>query len=115
MKNWLFYFLFMACLTDCKSSQEINFQKGIEFEDTLFKNKNDELFAISNKLNSEKLHKSILVILDGKKMSFTKFKNSREIIDSTYKIKVIKDKKEILKHRIANRFKTIILIDKKSL
>lgn len=113
MRKIIILFFLTLYLISCKSSQETKNIRGFEFDDTFFRNKNDEFDAISVKLKSQEIAKSILVILDGKKMTFNKFKKYEKKIDSTYSIEIIEDEKLIHEYVRTSKFKTIILVNKK--
>lgn len=115
MRYSVILFFLITCLS-CKTIQESNFKDGIPFDDTLFKNKEDEQFAIYNKLNSLNQNNDILVIFNGKKMSFEKFKKKyKNSIDSTFSLKIVKSTEGLNKFKIKKKYKALMLIDKKSL
>lgn len=119
LKNYISSVLLLLCLflASCKtgknSVQQDNAKKlSIKNTFTLdavgYKNKEDELNSIDNKLNSLKKNDNTLIIIDGKK---TTIKDLYKV-DSSYTIDIIKNNSN--KYGVSKKYKTLIIANKKS-
>ena len=83
-------------------------------EDTLFENSKNEEYSINSYFHALEQRKTILVLFNGKKISFEKFEKKVKRIDSTYTMRIIKEKKELENLNIKETYKVLLIVDKKT-
>jgi len=113
MRQLIFIFLF-TFLLGCKTNRISDNGNNFPIEDTLFKNNKSEIHSINSSFNSIEQNKTILVIYNKRKISFEKFKKMIKKTDSNYNFRIIKDKIELKKYKINEKYKVLILINKSS-
>lgn len=113
-----FFILFSFCILllnfGCKSKPLDKNHISFPIEDTLFKNKESEYHTIDTKLHSLYQDRTTLVIYNGKKISLKKLNLLKRKIDSTFIIRIFKDKTKLNKMKVNEKYRTLILIHKSS-
>lgn len=109
----IFNLFFIATfLLSCKSHQNKTKQISFPLENTMFQNKESELSTINTNLYSIHQNETTLVIFNGKKISLKKLNLLKQEIDSTFRVKIFKDKVHLKKYNVDKKYKTLILINK---
>jgi len=111
MKFLILFFvatIFLSCKSNSLNRNNVDFS----IDDTMFENRESMLHTINTHLHSLKQEDNTLVIYNGKNISLKRLNYLKTEIDSSYNIRIYKNKDSLKKFNIKNKYNTLILIRK---